>query len=75
MRPDPTLCISGQTGEGLPELLSAIGAKLASVMEEVEVHVPFRQGDVVDLIHSTGDVLETKYDEEGGSCCGSGALS
>ena len=37
VRPEPTLCISGMTGEGLPDLLSLIASKLSASMEEVEV--------------------------------------
>lgn len=34
-RPDPTVCISGATGEGLPELLALMQETLVASMTEV----------------------------------------
>ena len=42
------------TGEGLPELLALIAAKLSDAMEEVEVLLPHTRGDLVQQIHASG---------------------
>ena len=65
LRPDPTVCISGMTGEGLPELMALISSKLSAGMEEVEVLLPHTRGDLVEQVHSTGEVQALEYREEG----------
>ena len=50
IRPDPTICISGRSGEGLPELLSLIASKLSAGLEEVEVLLPHTRGDLVEQV-------------------------
>eukprot|EP00200_Dunaliella_tertiolecta_P002918 CAMPEP_0202349620 /NCGR_PEP_ID=MMETSP1126-20121109/7035_1 /ASSEMBLY_ACC=CAM_ASM_000457 /TAXON_ID=3047 /ORGANISM="Dunaliella tertiolecta, Strain CCMP1320" /LENGTH=567 /DNA_ID=CAMNT_0048941459 /DNA_START=1727 /DNA_END=3430 /DNA_ORIENTATION=- len=53
-----TVCISGLTGEGLEPLMDLISAKLAQSMVEVEVYLPYSAGDVLDEIHTRGNMLE-----------------
>ncbi|KAG1653172.1 hypothetical protein FOA52_008526 [Chlamydomonas sp. UWO 241] len=64
-RPDTTLCISGATGEGLPELLALVQTTLNTSLTEVEVCLPYANGDLVDQMHTTGEVLELRYAEDG----------
>lgn len=42
-RREATVCISGLTGEGLPDLLERISAKLADSMVGVHVLIPYAQ--------------------------------
>ena len=65
LRPDPTVCISGMTGEGLPELMALISSKLSAGMEEMEVLLPHSRWDLVEQLHSTGEVQALEYREEG----------
>jgi 50S ribosomal subunit-associated GTPase HflX len=66
IRPDPTVCISGLTGEGLPDLMSMLASSLTSGMEEVEVLLPYPQGDLLEQLHVTGQVLSSEFQEAGG---------
>lgn len=43
-RREGTVCISGLTGEGLPELMERVSAKLQDSMVAVHVLVPYAQG-------------------------------
>ncbi|GAX76601.1 hypothetical protein CEUSTIGMA_g4047.t1 [Chlamydomonas eustigma] len=69
IRPDPTVCISGLTGEGLPDLMSMIASSVTSGMEEVEVLLPYPQGDLLEQLHVTGQVLSSEFKEEGVLVC------
>lgn len=61
----PTVCISGKTGEGLEELLNLIGHELSRKMKEVCLLLPYQQGDLLQQIHSSGEVIESEFVEEG----------
>lgn len=45
LRREGTVCISGLTGEGLPELMERVSAKLQDSMVAVHVLIPFAQGE------------------------------
>ena len=64
-RREQTVCISGLTGEGLPELLERVSAKLQDSMVAVHVLIPYAQGDLVDEIHRTGVVEATEFGAAG----------
>jgi GTP-binding protein HflX len=64
-RREQTVCISGLTGEGLPELLERVSAKLQDSMVAVHVLIPYSQGDLVDEIHRTGVVEATEFGAAG----------
>ena len=64
IRPDPTICISGKSGEGLPELLSLIASKLSAGLEVVEVLLPHTRGDLVEQVswsRAGGSVRSAPY--------------
>ena len=42
-RPDPTVCISGLSGEGMMDLLDLISLQLSKNMEEMDVLLPYPQ--------------------------------
>jgi GTP-binding protein HflX len=60
----PSVAISAQTGEGIPDLLNAIGAELRPIREFLELNVPHHASDVIARLHSVGQVLERDYDGE-----------
>jgi GTP-binding protein HflX len=57
--------ISAQTGEGLNDLLLAIGARLRSTSEVFELAIPFSRGDIVASLHREGEVLTENTDADG----------
>jgi len=62
--PDAVL-ISARTGEGLPELQSAIGEALAGDLVTLSLSIPYDRGDVAAAAHRIGEVIEEKHDSEG----------
>src|SRR3954468_13751422 len=57
--------ISAVTGEGMGELLQAIGDRLRAAAEVVELVVPFERGDVLAAVHREGEVLVEAQTEGG----------
>jgi GTP-binding protein HflX len=43
--------VSAESGEGLPELLETIASKLAARLVQVDLLVPYTDGDVLDTLH------------------------
>ncbi len=60
-----SVAISARTGEGIDELLVAIGDRLRALTRVVELMVPFERGDVLAAVHREGEVLEERADEAG----------
>jgi GTP-binding protein HflX len=52
-----SVAVSAATGEGMPELLVAIGDRLRSLARIVEFVVPYERGDVLAALHREGEVL------------------
>jgi GTPase len=52
-----SVAVSAVTGEGMPELLVAIGDRLRSLARIVEFVVPYERGDVLAALHREGEVL------------------
>ena len=59
------VAMSARTGEGSEDLLDAVGDRLRSMTELVELSVPFDRGDVLARIHREGKVLTEVADEAG----------
>jgi GTP-binding protein HflX len=57
--PDSVVC-SAVTGEGLEDLLRAIGDTLRAHDRTVEFAIPYDRGDVVAALHRAGEVLESR---------------
>jgi GTP-binding protein HflX len=57
--------ISALQGTGLEELRAKIAEVLASSMEEVQVVVPYTKGELVELFHRRGHVLQEEHRPEG----------
>ena len=66
LRREPhSVVISAKTGEGVDELLLAIEADLPSLMQEIDLLVPYARGDLVSRAHATGDVISVEHGESG----------
>jgi GTP-binding protein HflX len=57
--------ISALTGEGVVELLHAVGDRLRALSDVVELIVPFDRGDVLAAVHREGEVLVEAHEEGG----------
>jgi GTP-binding protein HflX len=59
-----SVMISALTGDGIDELLAAIGDRLRATMRIVELRVPYDRGDILAAVHREGEVLvETDGDD------------
>jgi GTP-binding protein HflX len=59
------VCISAQTGEGIPDLLNAIERIFAQELARVKLQIPFERGDLVSYLYKIGRVLEQSSSAEG----------
>ena len=55
--------ISARTGEGLPELLSAIGKRLDNGARRVTIHLPYDRGGEVERLYQEAKVEKVDYGE------------
>ncbi len=60
-----TVAVSARTGEGVDELVGAIGDRLRALSAPVELVVPYDRGDVLAALHRDGEVLVEVHAEEG----------
>jgi GTP-binding protein HflX len=58
----PSVAISAKTGEGIPELLAAIGAELRPLREFLTLSVPHENSEVIARLHSVAQVVERDYE-------------
>jgi GTPase len=66
LRREPhSVVISAKTGEGIDELMLAIEADLPSLLQEVDLVVPYSRGDLISRAHETGDVISIEHGEDG----------
>lgn len=59
------VAVSAARGNGLSELLDAIGRRLPEPWVRLRLHVPYSNARLVAQIHSQGRVLDERYGEEG----------
>ncbi|RKD26719.1 GTPase HflX [Ammoniphilus oxalaticus] len=64
LREDEVL-VSALTGEGIPELLELIQAKLFSSARVCALSVPYHEPVLVSKLHQVGEVMEKEEGEEG----------
>jgi GTP-binding protein HflX len=57
--------LSARTGEGVDTLLVAIGDRLRSLTQLVELFVPWERGDVLAEVHREGEVLVEAAEDDG----------
>jgi GTP-binding protein HflX len=60
-----SVALSATTGDGIPELLTAIGDRLRALARVTEFVVPYERGDVLAALHRAGEVLVEVHDEAG----------
>ena len=53
--------ISAKTGEGLPQLLQAIGKRLDSGQRRVTIHLPYDKGGLLDALYREAKVESVEY--------------
>ncbi len=57
--------ISSNSGEGVEELLLAVGDRLRHLTEVTELHIPYSRGDALAAVHREGEVLSETHDDDG----------
>ncbi len=62
---DDAVCMSAATGEGIDELLRAIGDRLRVADRIVELAIPWARGDVLAAVHREGEVVGQEARDEG----------
>ena len=60
-----SLAFSARTGEGVDELLEALGTHLRAMQPVVELRVPYDRGDVLAAVHREGEVLVETHGDSG----------
>ena len=55
--------ISAKTGEGLDELLAAIGKRLDTGAKRVTIHLPYDQGGMLEKLYQEAKVEKVEYSE------------
>ena len=55
--------ISAKTGEGLDQLLEAIGTRLDSGAKRVTIHLPYDKGGILDTLYKEAKVEKVDYSE------------
>ncbi len=60
-----SVAVSAVTGDGVPELLHAVGDRLRALASIVEFVVPYERGDVLAALHREGEVLVEVHTEGG----------
>jgi len=55
--------ISAKTGEGLDELIAAIGRQLDSGNRRVTIHLPYDKGGILDTLYKEAKVEQVEYAE------------
>ncbi|WP_419841719.1 GTPase HflX [Candidatus Poriferisodalis sp.] len=57
--------ISSDTGDGVVELLLAVGDRLRRRTEVTELRIPYARGDALAAVHREGEVLSESHDDRG----------
>jgi GTP-binding protein HflX len=57
--------VSAVTGDGIDELLRAVGDRLRALASVCELFVPWDRGDVIAAVHREGEVLSEGHEEKG----------
>ncbi|KQP25645.1 MULTISPECIES: GTPase HflX [unclassified Aeromicrobium] len=57
--------VSARTGQGIDELLAAVEADLPRPVARVDVVVPYDRGDLLSLVHQTGEIETLDHASDG----------
>ncbi len=55
--------ISAKTGEGVPDLLAAIGKRLDNGAKRVTIHLPYHKGGILEQLYQEAKVESVEYGE------------
>jgi GTPase len=58
-----SVAISALTGEGIDQLLEALGDRLRAAAQVVELVIPYDRGDILAAVHREGEVLTEEHDD------------
>jgi GTP-binding protein HflX len=59
------VAVSARTGEGIDDLLLAVGDRLRALTNLVDLVIPFERGDLIATVHREGEVLSETTGESG----------
>ena len=63
--PEPgSVSIAARTGEGIDQLLIALGDRMRSLSRVIELRVPYSRGDVLAALHRSGEVLLESHEDD-----------
>ncbi|MEX1248432.1 MAG: GTPase HflX [Anaerolineales bacterium] len=62
---DDAVAISALHGQGLEELLAAVGRKLFETLAPIEVLLPYEQGALIAMFHEQGQVERVEHTRKG----------
>ena len=57
------VAFSAFTGDGLNDLLLAIGDRMRALTTVIELLIPYDRGDIVATVHREGEVVSTSNEE------------
>ncbi|WP_420444359.1 GTPase HflX [Candidatus Poriferisodalis sp.] len=57
--------ISANSGDGVNELLLAVGDRLRHLTKVTELRIPYSRGDALAAVHREGEVLTETHDDDG----------
>ena len=57
--------ISASSGDGVEDLLLAVGDRLRHLTEVTELRIPYSRGDALAAVHREGEVLSETHDDHG----------
>ena len=57
------VAFSAMTGEGIEDLLLAIGDRMRALTTVIELLIPYDRGDIVATVHREGEVVSTSNEE------------
>ncbi len=60
-----SVAFSARTGEGVDELLEALGSRLRAMQPVIELSIPYERGDVLAAVHREGEVLVETHGDAG----------
>ena len=60
-----SVAVSAVTGEGMADLLAAIGDWLRAQSKVIELDIPFSRGDILAAVHREGEVLLEEHGDHG----------
>ena len=60
-----SVAVSAATGDGIDELLTAIGDELRAMTDVYELFVPWARGDILAAAHREGEVLTETTEDDG----------